>query len=165
VSSLSSRTAAISLPSDTEILIVRDIAAPKGLVFDAWSKPEHVRRWYGCRDFVMSICEVDFQEGGKWRWALRNPADGFEHVASGVYGTIVRPERIVFTERFEAIPDSEHLVTLTFAEQHARTTLTMRMEYRSKSHRDAHLKSGMDEGMQLMLARLDEVASSMEASS
>jgi uncharacterized protein YndB with AHSA1/START domain len=154
------------LPSDTEILIVRDIRAPKRLVFDAWSQPEHVRRWYGCRDFVMTICDVDFQEGGQWRWALRNPADGVEHVASGVYGTIVRPDRIVFSERFEAIPDSEHLVTLTFTEQqHARTTVTMRMEYPSKRQRDAHLKSGMDEGMQLMLARLDEVASSMEASS
>jgi uncharacterized protein YndB with AHSA1/START domain len=159
-----SRTATLSLPSDTEILVVRDLPAPRILVFDAWTRPDYVRRWYGCADFAMTVCDVDFREGGRWRWALRNPAEGVEHVFSGEYCESARPERLVFTERYEAVPGSDHVVTLTLTERDGITTLSLHILHQSRQARDGQLQAGMEQGMELSLGRLDALVSSLQGS-
>jgi uncharacterized protein YndB with AHSA1/START domain len=68
----SDNEATVSMPSDREIVIVRDFAAPKSVVFDAWSKPELVQRWYPCSTLTMPVCEIDLRVGGKWRWLHRS---------------------------------------------------------------------------------------------
>jgi len=156
----SRRRAQLTLPSEKEILIVREFDAPKHLVFDAWSKPEYLRLWYGCQQMGTPVCELDFREGGQWRVALRDPTD-VDHVFSGEYRAIERPDRLVFTERYEVVPGSDHVVTLTFSEQNGVTTLAMNILHQSAQHRDGHLQSGMEES----LSRLDELVTSLAAAS
>src|SRR5687767_4302232 len=98
------------MPSDTEIVITREFNAPRELVFDAWTKPEHIKRWWGLRGSTVSVCEVDLRVGGKWRWVLGSPDDeGGAHAFSGQYLEVVRPERLVRTEWYEAIPGAEYV--------------------------------------------------------
>ncbi len=149
--------ATLTLPSDREMLITRDFDAPRRLVFEAWTRPELVRRWYGCAAFAMSVCEIDLRVGGGWRFVLNDPGTGMDHGFSGEYREIAAPERLVYTERYEPIPGSDHLVTLTFTEQAGRTTLTEHLLHASRENRDGHLQSGMEEGMQQTLDRLEEL--------
>jgi uncharacterized protein YndB with AHSA1/START domain len=158
-----SSDAKLLLPSDREIVIVRAFQARKDSVFEAWSKPEHVRRWYVCSTMTMPVCEIDFRAGGKWRWVQRDPASGTDHPISGEYREITRADRLVFTERYEPVPQSEHLVTLTFEERNGVTTLTHHILHASKENRDGHLQSGMDRGLPDLFARLDAVLDSMAA--
>jgi len=153
----SDRSAKLTLPSDREILIERAFAAPRRRVFDAWSNRDLVPRWYGCAEMQMTLCEIDFREGGAWRWVTRMP-DGSEHAFSGAYRTIERPERLAFTERYEPVPGSEHDVTLTFDEQGGITTMHMLLSYPSTAARDGHLRSGMERGLEGALARLEALA-------
>lgn len=151
----------ISLPDDRSILLVRNFAAPPAQVFDAWTDPERVRHWYGCATQTMTECAMDLREGGAWRWSLRDE-EGAEHAFSGVYRVIVRPELLVFTERYEQVPGSDHVVFLMFSEREAGSTLEMRIEHASKEARDAHLRSGMEAGMDEMFSRLEVVATASE---
>jgi uncharacterized protein YndB with AHSA1/START domain len=148
--------AKLTLPSDTEIEIVRDFNARRANVFDAWSKPEWVQRWYGCADQTMTRCEIDFREGGKWRWGLRG-SDGVEHVFSGSYRVIDRPQKLSFTERYEVIPGSDYLVDLDFRERAGTTTMTMRFIHETKLGRDAHLGAGIEQGIQAQFDRFEEL--------
>lgn len=154
--------AKLSLPSDTEILIERDFNARKANVFDAWNKPEWIKEWYGCADQELVVCDTDFREGGAWRWVLRSgPVD---HAFSGNYRVIDRGNRLVFTERYEMIPGSDHIVALTFDEKPGGVTkLSMRIVHESKAGRDGHLQSGMESGIQISLDRIEELASSVDA--
>ena len=150
----------LAFPSDRETLITRSFAAPRTLVFAAMTQPEHVRQWYGLRDHTMKVCEIDLRVGGKWRYVVQMP-DGNEYAFSGEYLEIVPPERLVSTERFEAIPGSDYVATVTFSEQDGETTLTSHLQYQSPEHRDGHVNSGMAWGMQQTFARLDEHLASM----
>ncbi len=153
----------LTLPSDVELVLVRDFRAPRPLVFDMWSTPEHVARWVGCPILKMTFCEIDFREGGRWRWVLENRDDGVKHGFSGEYREIVRPNRLVFTEQYENIPGRKRLVTHTLDEHGGVTTLTSRHLYPSKEYRDGHLKSGMQTGLDAMFDRLDAFALSLAA--
>ncbi|WP_051163370.1 SRPBCC family protein [Nocardia brevicatena] len=149
--------ATLALPSDAETVVTRVFAFPPELVFEMWTDPVHVPRWYGMREFIMSDCRIDLRVGGRWRWAQRN-FDGDEIAFSGVYREIDRPNRLVFTEEFEALPGSEYVVTITFAPHgDGGTLLTTHMRYRSREHRDGHLQSGMEEGTNAIYAQLDEL--------
>jgi uncharacterized protein YndB with AHSA1/START domain len=151
--------ATLSLPSDREISIMRDFKAPRALVFDAHSKAEHVRRWYGMCYFTLTTCDLDFRVGGAWRFVLHDAARGAEHALSGEFTEIQRPDRLVFTERYEPVPGSEHLVTLTFEEKDGVTRLEQRMFYPSVEARDGHLRSGFEGATQESLRRLEEFLS------
>jgi len=102
--------AKVTLPSEREIVVVRPFRAPRDAVFEAWSNPEHVKRWYPRKAMTMPVCEIDFRVGGAWRWVQRE-STGKEHALSGEYREIRCPDRIVFTERYEPVPGSDHLVT------------------------------------------------------
>ena len=147
--------ATLTFPSELEVLITRRFRAPRQRVFEAWSKPEHVRRWFGLPHLTLAICEMDFRPGGAWRWVLHDPNERVDHAFSGEYRDIERPERIVYTERYEGLPDSDHVVTLTFTERDGETTLVDHVRYRSVAHRDRHIASGMEAGMQITLSRLE----------
>jgi len=142
-----SGTATVTLPSDTEILITREFAAPRHLVFKAWTTPDLFKRWCaGQRGQVTSI-EVDLRPGGTWRYVMV-ANQGFEVAFHGEYQEVVPNERIVSTEVFEGVPDASALDTVTFTEVNGRTTVTVLVKHTLKAHRDAHVNSGMEGGLQ-----------------
>ncbi len=153
--------ATLTMPSDTELVITREFNAPRALLFETLSRPEHVKRWYGLRQLTMLVCEIDFREGGRWRYVIHDAALGMDHAFSGEYKEIDAPARIVSSERYEAIPDSDYLATVTLNEAGGKTTLTSHLRYQSKAHRDGHVMSGMEAGMQETHERLDELLATL----
>jgi uncharacterized protein YndB with AHSA1/START domain len=138
---------ALTLPSDREIVLTRVFDAPRELVFEAWTKPEHVRRWWGLRDSTLPVCEIDLQPGGSWHYVTRDP-EGNEYPFKGAYLEVVAPERLVHTWIFDVEPFSDHeaMVTVTFAETVGQTTVTETTLYANREDRDGHLESGMEHG-------------------
>jgi len=110
----------VTTPSDQEIRLTRVFDAPRQLVFEAMTKPEHVRRWWGClgEGYSVPVCEIDFRPGGAWRFVNRHPKG--EAAFYGEYREITPPSRVVFTEIFEPFPDSVSVVTADLSEEGAR---------------------------------------------
>jgi uncharacterized protein YndB with AHSA1/START domain len=159
----SSGTAKVTLPKDDQIVITRDFDAPKHLVYEAWTTPELVERWWNAKRGEVTTCEIDLRVGGAWRWVMVTD-DGFEVAFHGEYREIVPNERIVSTEVYEGIPDAEahgSLNTMTLSEVDGRTTLTILVQHKSKEDRDAHIESGMEAGMQDAMDLLEQVAISL----
>jgi len=156
----SSGTAKVTLPTDQQILITREFDAPKHLVYKAWTTPELVKRWWSGQRGEVTLAEIDLRVGGMWRYVM--VADGgFEVAFHGEYREIVPNERIVSTEVYEGMPEGEALDTLTLTEEDGRTTLMILVEHASKEHRDAHINSGMEAGMQESFDLLEQVAASL----
>ncbi len=156
----SSGTAKVTLPTDEQILITREFDAPKHLVFQAWTTPELVRRWWTAKRGQMTVAEIDLRVGGKWRYVM--VADGDMEVGfHGEYREIVPNERLVSTEVYEGMPEAEAVNTLTLTETDGRTTLEVLVQHSSKEHRDGHIESGMEDGMQDAMDLLEEVAVSL----
>jgi uncharacterized protein YndB with AHSA1/START domain len=157
----SSRKAVVTLPTETQILITREFDAPRHLVYLAWTTPELIKRWWsGDRGEVTEV-EVDLRVGGRWRYVMAAYRGGFEVAFHGEYREIVPDERVVTTEVFEGVPDAEAVDTLTLAEQDGRTTMTILVQHSSQEHRDAHLNSGMEGGMNEAMDKLEQVAQSL----
>ena len=153
-----SNRAVITLPAPNQIQITRDFAADRAAVFRAWTTPELVARWWaGDRGEVTSI-DIDLRPGGRWRYVMTAHA-GFEVAFHGEYREIVPDERIVNTETFEGAPDATALTTVTFADAARGTLVTVLVEHRSQTERDMHLNSGMEDGLQEALDKLETVAS------
>ena len=141
-------------PSDREIQATRAFNAPRELVFDAHTSPEHLPHWMlGPSGWTMTACEIDLRPGGAWRFAWRKD-DGAEMELTGVYREVARPERVVNTESWG--PDWPDTVnTLVLTEADGLTTMVSTSLYPSLEARDAALGSGMKEGMSLSFDRLD----------
>src|SRR5271166_3839795 len=139
--------AVVTLPTDTQILITREFAAPRHLVYRAWTTPELIKRWWAGDRGEVTSADVDLRPGGTWRYVMTANA-GFEIAFHGEYQEVIPGERIVSTEVFEGMPDAAAVSTTTFTEHDGRTTLTILVQHASKEHRDAHLNSGMETGMQ-----------------
>jgi uncharacterized protein YndB with AHSA1/START domain len=156
-------TLKVTAPRDREIVMIRVFDAPRTLVFDAFTKPELVKRWLlGPPGWSMPVCEIDLKVGGAYRYVWRH-ADGREMGMGGVYREIVPQERLVCTELFdEAWYPGEALITTTLAEKDGRTTLTTTMLYVSREARDSVLKSGMERGVAASYDRLAELLASIE---
>ena len=157
---VTSNSAVVTLPSDTQILITREFDAPKHLVFQAWTTPELIKRWWSGDHGEVIIAEVDLRVGGTWRYVM-TANEGFEVAFHGEFHEILPNERIVSTEVFEGMPDAHAVDTITFTEQDGRTTLTILVQHESKEHRDGHVESGMEAGMQESMSHLEEVARSL----
>ena len=157
---LSSRTAKVTLPADDQILITREFDAPKHLVYRAWTTPELVERWWHANRGEIKSIEIDLRVGGGWRYVMETP-DGLEVGFHGEYRELVPDERIVSTEIYEGFPDGVAVDTLTLTEEDGRTTMTVLVQHMSKQHRDAHIESGMEDGMQDALDLLERVAASL----
>ena len=155
-----SGTATVSLPSDTQILITREFAAPKHLVYKAFTTPELIKRWWSGNRGSVTSAEVDLRVGGTWRYVMI-ANEGFEVAFHGEYREIVPNERIVSTEVYEGMPDAYALDTATFTEKDGRTTLTILVDHASKENRDGHINSGMEAGMQEAFDNLEQVAVSL----
>jgi uncharacterized protein YndB with AHSA1/START domain len=163
----SSSRARVTLPTDEQILIERDFAAPRHLVYRAFTTPELVKQWWHANRGEVTLVEIDLRVGGRWRYVMTacgGPEVGFH----GEYREIVPDERIVSTEFYEGVPDgvSEEdattLNTTTFAETAGgRTALTILIQARSKMTRDAIIASGMEDGLQDALNLLEKLAGSL----
>ncbi|WP_119301028.1 SRPBCC family protein [Dongia deserti] len=152
------KTLTVTTPSDREIVLSRTFNAPRNLVFDALTKPELVKRWMlGNVGASMPVCEIDLKVGGAYRFVWRSP-DGSEFAMNGLYREIVRPERIVNTQRMEAawLP-GELVLTTTLAESGGITTFTSTTLCDSRETRDKLLKGGMESGASASYDRLADV--------
>ena len=155
-----SGTAKVTFPSDQDILITREFAARRELVWRAWTDPELVERWWAGKRGSMSLVEIDLRVGGTWRYVM----DG--GVAfHGEFQEIVPVERIVTTEVYEGAPPSDAgdvLNVVTFAEKDGRTTMELLVQCPNQEIRDAIMESGMEIGMQEQYDVLDEFVSSLD---
>jgi uncharacterized protein YndB with AHSA1/START domain len=149
----------VTTPSAREIRLTRLFDAPRDLVFEAMSQPEHIRQWWGRLGdgYSVPVCEVDLRPGGSWRFTNRTPG-GDLVTFYGVYREVAPPERVVFTEIFEQFPDAESVVTALLTEENGRTRLTATVLYPSAEVRDMVLQSGMATGAGISYDRLEEVA-------
>ena len=158
----SSGKATVSLPTDEQILITREFDAPPELVYRAWTTPDLVKRWWsGQRGEVTSV-EIDLRVGGTWRYVMV-ATEGFDVAFHGEYREIVPNERVVSTEVYEGVPDAAALDTITFEDVDGRTLVTILVQHDSKEHRDGHLESGMELGLQEAMDALEDVAISLRS--
>src|SRR5258708_18052803 len=153
------REGTVALQSDREIVMQRVFNAPARTLFDVWTKPEHVRKWYGVRSTTVTVCDIDLRVGGAWRWVVTKP-QGMEIAFSGVFREIDPPRRLQKTERFEAMP-GESVVTLSFDERDGQTTLTINMLFENKAQRDICLQSGMELGVKECFQNIDALLATL----
>jgi len=150
---------------DREIVMTRDFDAPRPLVFDAFTKPELVRKWLlGPPGWSMPVCEIGLKVGGTYRYVWKSDSkgtpmgEGTPMGVSGVYREVSAPAKLVHTERFdEPWYPGECVVTTVFAEQGNRTTVTMTLLFESREARDGVLKSGIESGVAASYDRLAEI--------
>jgi uncharacterized protein YndB with AHSA1/START domain len=151
-------TLKVTTPSDREIVIIRTFDAPRELVFEAWTKAEHVRHWWGWRTATMIQCEADVRPGGSWRYVTREE-NGVEVPFTGVYQEVTPPERLVHTAIYDVAPFNSGdpaVTTVTFTEADGRTTVTGTTLYPTKEIRDGVIESGMEGGAAESMDRLAE---------
>ena len=159
----SSGTATVTLPTDTQLLITREFAAPKHLVYKAITTPELVKKWWNAKRGKVTLAEIDLRVGGKWR-SVMIAEGGFEVGFHGEYREIVPNEKIVSTEVYEGAPGGDEngsVNTITLTEMDGRTRMTVLVDCPSKEIRDAIIESGMEAGMQDAYDLLEEVAVSL----
>ena len=152
----------VTLPSETEIRFTRLFRHPPRILFEAWTRPEHIRHWWGCDESNISVCEVDLRIGGSWKITMQM-SDGSNHRFHGVYREIAPPERLVYSECYDEpkFGRPEWLATVTFEEIEGGTRLTHTIRHRTPQARDGHLQSGMEAGTVQILNHLDEHATRM----
>jgi uncharacterized protein YndB with AHSA1/START domain/effector-binding domain-containing protein len=144
-------------PGKPSFITRRVVDAPRELVFETFTKSEHLKRWMGPRAFPMILCEQDLRVGGSYRFVHRAP-DGQEIGFRGKFLEVVPPERLVRTYVFEPMPEHEAVETLLLEERNGKTTITTTTVHKTIEGRDGHLSGGMMEaGMTDGYARLDEL--------
>lgn len=155
-------TVTVTKPGDCEVRVSRTFDAPRRLVFEAFTRPEMVKRWlYGPEEWPLVRCDIDPRVGGTIRYVWRHRERG-DMGMSGVFREVVAPERLVHTEIFdEDWTGGETVVTTVFTEDDGRTTFACTVVYSSTAARDAALETGMIEGWARALARLDDLLSSV----
>lgn len=139
----------VTTPAPREIVMTREFAAPRTLVFEAYTRPELLRRWFGPHGHELVECEVDLRVGGVWRFVVKAPDDS-TMTLHGIYREIAAPERIVSMETnedCEAEDGTGTTSTLTFEERDGRTTLTNRLVFVSEEIRDMMIELGMQHGV------------------
>jgi uncharacterized protein YndB with AHSA1/START domain len=156
----------VTTPSDREIRLTRLFDAPRHLVFEAMSKPEHITQWWGRlgEGYSVPVCEINLRPGGAWRFVNRTPK-GDLVAFYGVYREVAPPERVVFTEIFEQFPDTESVVTAVLTEENGKTRLTATVLYPSIDVRDLVLGTGMARGAGISYDRLEDVVARLKAQS
>lgn len=153
---------AVTTPSDREIRMTRLFDAPRRLVFEAMTQPEHVKQWWGRlgEGYSVPVCEIDLRVGGVWRFVNRHPHG--EAAFHGEYQEISPPGRLVFTEIFEEFPDAVSVVTAEFTEEGGKTRLTATVRYPTPEVRDMVLGSGMTAGAGISYDRLEELVAELQ---
>jgi uncharacterized protein YndB with AHSA1/START domain len=159
-----SETFQVTTPSDHEIRMTRLFNAPRHLVFEAMTKPEHVKQWWGRlgEGYSVPVCEIDLRPGGAWRFVNRHPKG--EAAFHGEYREIAPPSRVVFTEIFEEFPDAVSVVTAEFTEEDGKTRLTATVRYPTPQVRDMVMASGMSRGAGISYDRLEDLVAELQRS-
>jgi uncharacterized protein YndB with AHSA1/START domain len=154
----------VTTPAPREIVMTRLFNAPRQLVFDVMSKPEHIKRWWGNLGdgYSVPVCEVDFRVGGKWRFVNRHPKG--EAAFYGEYREIDAPGRIVFTEIFEPFPDAVSVITSDLIEENGKTRLVATCVYPSQEVRDMVIGTGMAKGAAASYDRLEDLTEELQRS-
>jgi uncharacterized protein YndB with AHSA1/START domain len=154
----SNRTNGAAGSNEREIIISRLFDASPDSVFEAWTDPEHLARWWGPEGFTNPVCEIDLRLGGTWRIVMRAP-DGTEYPCGGVYLEIVASKRLVFTNIAvdnEGTPVLDGLTSVTFEEEDGKTKLTLRTRAVALVPGAVEKLAGMDTGWSMSLDRLVE---------
>jgi uncharacterized protein YndB with AHSA1/START domain len=164
-SAANSETFKVSTPSDTEIRLTRLFDAPREVIFEVMTRPEHVQRWWGqMGEGYSTFAEGDVRVGGKWHYIARHPKGEAEFY--GEYREITPPERFVFTEIYApfppAKPEDASVCTVVLTEEKGKTRMTLTAKYDSLATRDMVLQSGMEKGAALGYDRLEEIARELQ---
>jgi uncharacterized protein YndB with AHSA1/START domain len=149
----------VTMPSDREIVLTRVFNAPRELVFEAYTEPEHVRNWWGPRNSTEVHFEAEVRPGGSYRYVILS-GDGVEVPFTGVYQEVTPPERLVYTEIYDVVPFNSGdpaLNTVTFADEAGKTLVTVTTVYPTKEVRDFVLTTGMEGGAAESYDRLEEL--------
>jgi len=151
----------VSLPTDTTILLEREFDAPRSLVFEAMTKPEYVKQWWGPRGTTLPTCKIDLHVGGEWFFLIRDN-DGSEHPFRGEYREIKPVERLSYTWRYDVAPFNENVAieTVELTERDGRTYARTTMEWPSKEARDGHANA-MQDGAAQTMDRLEELLATL----
>ena len=147
--------------SDREIVHSRLLNAPRELVYEAFTNPEHVAQWWGPNGFTNTIHEMDVRPGGVWRFIMHGP-NGTDYPNRIVFTTVQPPELLVY-EHGSDIDDDPHRfhVTTTFEDQDGKTLITLRLLCSSVEQCEERKKFGAVEGGRQTLARLEEYLTTM----
>ena len=142
-------------PGEPAVVFRRFVDAPPDLVFAVWTEPEHLRNWWGPRQFELVVCESDPRAGGRYRFVQRAP-DGQEHTFHGVYREVVRPHHLVRTFVYAGAPQDESVETIAFQRDGRGTRVTSRSVFPSFAAREFCTQAGMEAGLRESQLRLDE---------
>jgi uncharacterized protein YndB with AHSA1/START domain len=157
-----SDTFKVTTPSDEEVQLTRLFDAPRQLVFEAMTQPEHVKEWWGRlgEGYSVPVCEIDLRPGGAWRFVNRHPQG--DAVFYGEYREITPGSRLVFTEIYEPFPDSVSVVTAVFSDEGGKTRFTATVRYPSRMVRDIVIESGMARGAGISYDRLEDLVAELQ---
>jgi uncharacterized protein YndB with AHSA1/START domain len=136
--------------------------APRALVYEVMTKPEHVRRWWGClgEGYSVPVCEIDLRVGGKWKFVHKHPKG--EVTFYGEYRELVPPSRCVFTEIFADFPDVVSVVTSELIEEGGKTRMIATVAYPSQEVRDMVIGTGMEHGAAISYDRLEDLLAELQ---
>jgi uncharacterized protein YndB with AHSA1/START domain len=139
---------------EKEIVVERQFNASRTLMFQVFTQPEHLKRWWAPQPYTVPVCTIDLRPGGIWHYCMRSP-EGQEHWARSVYNEIVPPEKLVYTSTFadeHANPIAgmpEQLNTVTFTEEASKTHVTARVQFASAADLKVAVDMGMVQGMSM----------------
>jgi uncharacterized protein YndB with AHSA1/START domain len=156
--------AQVTLPSDSEVKVVRSFRAPRTIVYRAYTEPQLLQRWLlGPPGWSLPVCEMDVRVGGSFRWQWQSDEDAQQFGFSGTFREVQPPARLVHTEAYDpgtvggGYPGEPALVTVTFLEQGGLTTVTTVIDFGSKEARDGAVATGMTDGMEQSYQLLDRI--------
>ena len=159
---MSASIAASESTADREVVITRTYDAPARLLFEAWSKPEHLMKWFGPVGWPLTLCEVDFRKGGRFRFAMTGPSGRQDMPFGGEYLEIVPNRKIVFDNAFEAPGSEKMITTVTFDEKDGRTTLTHHTLFASAAMKNEYVAMGFVQGVGSGFDQLAGVVATMK---
>jgi uncharacterized protein YndB with AHSA1/START domain len=147
----------VTTPTDREIVMTRSFAAPARLVFDAFTQPSLLTRWYGARGWNLTSCVVDLREGGRYRFVSTGPA-GETMAQAGTYLVVHPFSRLVFTELFDDQSyEGESIITHEFTGESGLTTVTTTVRYATSAGLETVRRYPMARGVSESYERLDVV--------
>ena len=149
--------------AERSVFITRVYDAPARLVFEAWSKPEHMMKWFGPKGWPLTLCEMDFRVGGRYRFAMTGPSGEQNTPFGGEYLEIVPDRKIVFDNGFELPGAGRMVMTISFDEKGGRTTLTSHTLFETATMRQEHVGMGFVEGTNSGLDQLADVVAGLKA--
>jgi uncharacterized protein YndB with AHSA1/START domain len=150
----------IAEPGIPQIVITREFDVPREVLFRAHTDPELLVRWLGPRSLTMTVDRLEVRDGGRWRYTHRD-AEGNAHAFRGVYHGTPSPDGIVQTYEYERVPGHVFLNTVTFEERGGKTVLRQNSVFQSVQDRDGYVESGMEEGVNDSMDRLDELVATL----